>query len=189
MPTGAVLSNVAETVFNKGYMYGTRKPDGTTSGAGVTDAITFGALQNISIDMDLGYVELTGPESLLPVGVGVGSKTVNGSFEAGVITPEQFTMAIGGLMSYAAGPPAKTTYTELVEGEPQPFDIHFVSAPSNPDFEVFLYNCLCNKWNIVKADNRTWILSNGTFRAYGQSASDGGVLFKVIKPGQLNTAS
>lgn len=181
MATNAVLSNLDGTVFNKGYLYGTIH--GHTA-----DTIAFGALQNVAINHAFTFAELDGPESLQPIGVGLKSETLDGSWEFGVVTPEQYIMALGGHMTYDAGTDV-TTYTKKVNEEPVPFDIHFKSAPSSPDMEVYVYNCLSNSWNVAKADNRGWMLGNGSFRAYGQTVADGEKLFTVLKQGDQTNAS
>jgi hypothetical protein len=181
MAQGAVLSNLDGIVFNKGYMYGTIEGHGS-------DLIAFGALQNVAINHAFTFAELDGPESLSPLGVGLKSETLDGSWEYGVVTPEQFVMAMGGHETYNAGT-AHTTYTKLVNEEPSPFNLHFTSAPANPDMEVFLYRCLSNTWNVVRADNRGWVMGSGNFRCYGQAIADGGKLFEIIKPGDLTNAS
>lgn len=178
---GTVLANLDGLVFNKGFMYGTRS-------GGSTDAIAFGALQSIRLNHTFQKVELRGPESLSPLGVGIGSEQLSGSFESGVVTPEQFVMAMGGSMSYDAGTD-KTTYTKTVDQEPRPFNLHFQSQAANPDVEIQLYNCVSADWNVFSGQNRTFSLGGGGFDVYGQAAADGGVLFTMVKPGNLTNSS
>lgn len=181
MAQGAVLSNQDNIVFNKGYLYGTL--DG-----GAADGVEFGVLQRVSFNMAIELAELSGPESLSPVGVGVRSKNLTGSYESGVVHPEQFTMALGGTMAYDVGTDT-TTYTELVDDEPGPFDIHFKSHPTVPDVELRFYNCVASQWRIFEGANREWNVASGSFRVYGQNTADGSRLYTLTKPGHLNTSS
>jgi hypothetical protein len=176
---GAVISNLDGLTFNKGYMFATRQ-------GGTTDAVAYGALQNTSLDHAWGMAELSGPESLAPLGVGVKTETLSGSFEQGVISPEQFIIAMGGSMAFDG---TNTVYTKLVEQEPQPFDLHFESDSSGvPDIDLKLYNCLMPDMSL-KADNRAFVLSSGKFSVYGQSVANGGKLFTMTKPGNLTNSS
>jgi hypothetical protein len=180
----AVLENLGQISWNKGYMYGTDQGGGT-------NAIGFGALQNVSVTHTKTFAELNGPESLAPLGVGIKGEEVSGSWEYGVISPEQYQMAHGGDMAYDAGTNT-TTYTKKVEDEPTPFDLEMWSDAANPSLKVHLYNCLATSWNVVKAENRAWNLGMGNFRAYGQSIATYGSaakLYTVTRPGNLTNSS
>lgn len=177
---GTVLSNLDGIVFNKGFLYGSR------AGVG-NDGVAFGALQSVELSHQSQFVELDGPESLSPLGVGQKGETVGFNWEAGVLDPEQFTLLMGGSMSYNGGTGA-TTYTKTINQEANAFDVHFKSAAASPDLEVYLYNCLCADWNI-RADNRGFFLGRGQARAYGQSTANGGKLWDIIKPGNSSNAS
>lgn len=176
---GTVVSNLDELVFNKGYMYATRS-------GGATDAIAFGALQNVSLSHEFGYAEISGPESLTPLGVGISSETLSGSFDHGVIHPEQLVAAIGGSMAVSG---QDTIYTKLRDQEPAAFDLHFESGVSGrDDMDLMLYNCLMPSWSL-RADNRTFVIGSGSFRVYGQTTANGARLFTLTKPGNLTNAS
>ena len=180
MAQQGVLTNLDGLVWNKGYVYGTR--DG-----GTTDAIQFGALQNIRISHSFTKAEISGPESLSPLGVGIVSEQLTGTFSFGVITPEQFFMALGGGLSYSGGDD-ETTYTKLVNEEPKPYNLRCPSElGSSPGFEAQFFRCVTDTWNIQSADNRAWMIGEGGFRVYGEA--NGGRLFIVTKPGSLINAS
>lgn len=178
MPQQGVLTNIDGLVWNKGQMYGTRT-------GGVADAIQFGALQNVRVSHSFQKAEITGPESLSPLGVGIVSENVTGTFSFGVITPEQFYMAIGGGLSYIGGGTDETTYTKLVNEEPTSYDLRCVSetGTNSPGIEASFFRCVTDSWNIISGDNRAWMLGEGGFRVYGEA--NGGRLFTVTKPGSL----
>lgn len=176
---GTVISNLDGLVFNKGYMYGTRQ-------SGTTDAIAWGALQNVSLSHEFTTVEMRGPEALPPLAVGIAEENLTGTFDAGVIHPEQLVAALGGSMVVSG---SDTVYTKLVNQEPLPFNLHFESGVSgNDDMDLLLYNCLMPTWSL-RADNRGFAIGSSSFKVYGQAVSDGGVLFKMTKPGDLTNAS
>lgn len=180
MPQQGVLTNLDGLVWNKGYCYGTRS-------GGNTDAIGFGALQNIRISHTFQKAEINGPESLSPLGVGIVSENVSGSWSYGVITPEQFYMALGGGLSYS-GVTDRTLFTKLVNEEPKPFDLHCVSeAGSSPGYEAYFFRCVADSWNLQTADNRAWMLGESNFRCYGEA--NGGRLFTVSTPGNTTNLS
>lgn len=181
--TGTVLSNLDNLVFNKGFMYGT-----ITGNA--SDAIAFGALQNVRMTHTFTKVEIRGPESLSPLGVGISEENLTGTWEYGVAHPEQFIMFLGGSIAYNAGT-GRTTYTKTINQEPGTFNLHFVSqSGANPDVEIYLYRCVVEgAVNIQNAENRAFTLGSGGFRCYGQAASDGGVLFTYSRPGDLTNSS
>ena len=180
MAQQGVLTNLDGLVWNKGYMYGTRS-------GGVGDAIGFGALNSVTVSHSLQKVEISGPESLSPLGVGIQSETLTGTYTNGVITPEQYFMALGGNLTYNAGTD-RTLYTKLVNEEPKPFDIHLVSEDgAAPQMEVYLFRCVVDSWKIYGGDNRAWTMGEGGFRVYGEA--NGGRLFTVSKPGNLINAS
>lgn len=177
--SGTVISNLDGVIFNKGYMYGTR--DG-----GTADAIAFGALQDVELTHGYTEVPLSGPESLSPLAVGIGEENLSGTFSAGVIVPEQLIMLIGGSQVVNGD---YTDYTKKVEEEPLPFDLHFESGVAGvDDLDLVLYRCLCPSWSI-RAGNRSFFIGSSSFRVYGQASADGGVLFKLIKPGNLTMSS
>lgn len=180
---GAVLANIDGLVFAKGRMYGTIQGHGQ-------DQIEFGALGNVSITHAFTFAEQSGPESLSPLGVGVKDERLTGKWDYGVLTPEQFIMAMGGGQSYNAGT-NRTSYSKNVADEPQPFDLHFLSGPTlaQSDLELYFYRCLADSWNIVNADNRAFSMGSGNFRCYGQDPGSGGVLFYITKPGNLTNSS
>lgn len=178
MAQQGVLTNLNELVWNKGYLYGTRS-------GGASNAIQFGALQNIKVNHTFQKVEIEGPESLAPLGVGIKSETVTGTFSYGVITPEQYFMALGGGLSYDG---TRTTFTKLVNEEPKPFDLYCQSeAGTTPGMDVTLYRCVADNWNIYSGDNRAWLVGEGGFRVYGEA--NGGRLFTISKPGDMTNAS
>lgn len=180
MPQQGVLTNLSNQVFAKGYLYGTRS-------GGTTDAIQFGALQNVRFNDAFQKVEQSGPESLSPVGVGIQSETLTGTYSHGVITAEQFFMAYGGNMSYNAGT-ARTTYTKLVNEEPKAFDLRLDSEDqgSSSQMQIRVFNCVADGWS-MNFDNRVWVQPEGSFRVYGESG--GGRLWTVSFPGDMTNAS
>lgn len=176
---GAVLTNLDLLVFNKGYLYG-------TGGSGNADAIAWGALQEVTLNHEFSFAEISGPEALPPLGVGVVTETLTGSFRHGVISPEQFITANGGLAVYNA---PDTVYTKLTSQEPVPFDLHFESGPSGlDDLDLVLYRCLMNSWSLTMTD-KAFVIGAGNFRVYGQATNAGAVLFKYTVPGNQTTAS
>lgn len=178
-PSGTVIANLDNVVFSKGYMYGTIQ--GHTA-----DAIAFGALQDVEFTHTFDTVDLNGPESLSPVATGIGGENLSGTFSNGVIHPEQLVMLLGGTEVVNG---AYTDYVKLVEQEPLPFDLHFESGVTGlDDLDLVLYRCLCPSWSI-RAGNRQFMIGSSSFRVYGQAAADGGVLFKLIKPGNLTSSS
>lgn len=175
-----VLTNITGAIFNVGYMSGTRS-------GGVTNAIQFGALQNVELNVAYQNATLTGPESLSPLGVGTQSETLTGTFTNGVVTVEQFFMACGGQMSYD-GATNRTTWTKLVNQERKSFDLELVSeAGADPAMKVNVYRCVADNWKIYGGDNRTWNLGSGGFTVYGEA--DGGRLVTISMPGSLHNAS
>lgn len=184
MAQQGVLTNLDGLVWNKGYCYGTRS-------GGVADAIGFGALQSISCSHTFNKVELSGPEALSPLGAGIGSEQLTVSFESGVVTPEQFLMALGGAQAYDAGT-GLTTYSKLVNDEPRPFDLKIQTDTISPEITLTLFNCVADSWNILNSQNRNWVLGGGSARVYGQSVTTYGSaakLFTWAKPGNLTNAS
>jgi hypothetical protein len=180
MPQQGVLTNLDELVWNRGYMYGTRA-------SGNTDAIGFGALQEVTVEYANTKAEVNGPESLSPLGVGIVSESVTGRFSSGVITPEQAFMALGGGLSYSGGSD-RTTFTKLVNEEQKAFDLHLVSEPGlTPALEVYLFRCCADSWRLYGGANRSWMMNEGAFRAYGEA--NGGRLFTQSKPGNMLNAS
>jgi hypothetical protein len=177
MAQQGVLTNITGAVFHKGYAYGTRS-------GGMTDAIAFAALQNISLNDSLTKVLMRGPESLAPLGVGIGEETLTGTFEWGVITPEQYFSAIGGNLSYDS---VNTTYTKLVNEEPKPFNLKVQTDITNPEITVTLFNCIVDTWKVLDAKQREWIMGGGTFTVYGEA--NGGRLFTMSRPGDYTNAS
>ncbi len=179
-PQGTVLSNLDNTVFNKGYVYGTRY-------GGSADPIEFGALQNVRFADAFSKAMLRGPESLSALAVGITEENLTFTYSYGVLLPEQLIMALGGSQSYDAGT-GRTTYTKLVNQEPQPFDLHFKSGPeASPDLECRFYRCVVDNWNIVNADNRAFSLGEGSGTVHGEA--NGGRLFTYSKPGDLTNSS
>lgn len=172
------LTNLNGLVFNKGYMNAVR--------SGGTNNIEFGALQNIEVSHSFTDVELMGPESLSPLGVGTASEELSGSFECGVITPEQFFAVLGGNLTYNGGSDL-TTYTKLVNEERKPFDLTCQTDANNPEITLTMYRCLARRWNVLRAQNRQWVLGGGEFRCYGEA--NGGRLYTWAKPGNLVNAS
>lgn len=180
MAQQGVLTNLDGLVFNKGYMYGTRS-------GGATNAIQFGALQNVKVTHTLQKVEVEGPESLSPLGVGIKGETVSGTFGFAVITPEQYFMALGGGLSYDGGAD-RTSYTKLVNEEPKPYDLYCKSENDpSPGLDVTFYRCVTDSWNLISADNRAWMMGDGGFRCYGEANS--GRLYVISKAGSLINAS
>ncbi len=178
--TQGVIQNIANSTFNKAFCYG------TISGH-VANAIQFAALQDVDVSHTFSMVELKGPESLSPLGVGISEESVTGTFSFGVAIPEQFVMALGGSMSYNAGTDV-TLYTKRVNEEPLPFNLQCVSdGGTNPNITLNLYNCLTNSWKIFKGGNRAWNIGDGTFRCYGQSG--GGSLMDYSMPGNQTNSS
>ncbi len=180
MPQQGILTNLDQLVWNKGFLYGTREGGGN-------DSIGFGALQNVMINHTIQKVEIEGPESLSPLGVGEKGETLTGTFSFGVVTPEQMYMAIGGNLSYDAGT-NRTTMTKLVNEEAKPFDVHLVSeGGASPEVDVRLFRCIADNWRIFGGDNRTWSIGEGGFRCYGEA--NGGRLFTYSRPGNLTSSS
>jgi hypothetical protein len=176
--TQGILTNIDGLVFQRGYMFGTRS-------GGNTDAIGFGALNNVNIQHAITKVEINGPESLSPLGVGIQGETLTGSYTNGVVTPEQYFMALGGNLTYNG---TVTTFTKLVNEEPRPFDIHLKSEDlATPEMEIYLFRCVVDNWKIYGGDNRSYSMGEGSFRCYGEA--NGGRLFTVSKPGSLINAS
>lgn len=176
----ATIENLSNIKWNKGYLYGTR--DG-----GTTDAIQFGALQSIDINHSIEWADLRGPESFGIIGRGEVSETISGTFEYGVLTPEQYFMALGGNLTYDGGA-NETTYTKLVNEEARLFNLRCVSdADNSPGMEVTLYRCTADSWRIMSAANRAWILGQGGFTVAGEA--NGGRLYTVTMPGNLVNAS
>lgn len=172
----ATLENLSNIKWNKGYLFGSR--DG-----GNANAIGFGALQSVDINHTIEWAILRGPESLGVLGRGQVSETISGTFEYGVITPEQFYMALGGGMAYDGGTDT-TIFTKLVNEEARPFDIEVVSEPgSTPGMKVHLFRCTATSWRVMNAANRAWILGQGGFEVNGEA--NGGRLFTVTMPGSL----
>jgi hypothetical protein len=179
MPAEIPISNLNNIVWNRGFLNATRK-------SGTNDAIGFGALQNIRLSHTFEYEELYGPESLSPLGVGTKRENLSGSFENGVIDPEQFYAAMGGQLAYSAIT-NRTTWTKGVNDEPKYFDLHYVSDDTaTPDVEIFVKRCLSNDWNIIgPGENRSFLIGGGSFKAFG----DGTTLFTVSRPGNFTNAS
>jgi hypothetical protein len=179
---GAVIGNLNEIVFNKGYMFATRQ-------GGAADAIGFGALQDVALSHEFATSEIMGPESLAPLGVGITAEGLTGTYSCGVLHPEQLVALMGGSIVVNG---ANTDYTKLVEEQPLPFDLHFESGPSPlDDVDIVLYNCLCPTWSITFTD-RAWAIQNGSFKVYGQNRSTYGSaakLFVMSKPGNLTNSS
>lgn len=180
MPQQGVLTNLNNQVFSKAYLYGSRS-------GGVTDAIQFGALQRVQFSHTFTKVEQNGPESLSPLGVAIGAETLTGTYQAGVITAEQFFMAYGGNMSYSGGT-QRTTYTKLVNEEPKAFDLRIDSEDqgSNSQMQIRVFNCVADGWT-MSLENRTWVQPEGSFRVYGESG--GGRLYTFSFPGDLTNQS
>lgn len=180
MPQQGVLTNLDGLLWNKGYVYGTRA-------SGVTDAIQFGALQSIRLAHSIQKAEIRGPESLSSLGIGEVSETLTGTFSWGVIRPEQFFMAIGGNLTYDGGTD-RTTYTKLVNEEIKTFDMRCVTEDAaSPGMQVTLYRCTTDNWNVLSAENRSWVMGEGGFTVHGEA--NGGRLFTVSMPGSLINAS
>lgn len=181
MPQQGTLTNIDGLVWNKGKLYGTRT-------GGTTDAIQFGALQRVSIQHSIQWADIRGPESLSILGRGQVSETLTGTFAFGVVTPEQYYMALGGGLSYDGGAD-ETTYTKLVNEEARSFNVHCVSeeGTTSPGMDVTLYRCTADSWNIMVAENRSWVIGEGGFTCHGEANS--GRLFTSTFPGNLVNAS
>lgn len=176
---GTVLTNISETVFSKTFMYGTR-PGGTQ------DAVEFGALQNVRLSNSLAKALLRGPEALPPLAMGITEENYTGSFQFGVVLPDQFIMLNGGSQTYDAGT-GRTTYTKLVNQEPGPFNLKCKSDSSaTPDLEINLFRCVMDSWE-MSMENRNFVLPSGNFTVYGEAS--GGRLYTISKPGDLTNAS
>lgn len=180
--SGAVLTNLDGLTFQKGYIYLTRE-------GGTADAVGFGALQNINLSHTFAFSELSGPESLSPLGVGIQSESLTGTWDYGVITPEQFLTLIGGSQVFST---PNTVYTKLVNEEPLPFDLHFESGVSgSDDMDLYLYRCLSDSVSL-RGENRTFSIGSGSFRCYGQDVTTYGAnakLFTFTRPGNLTNSS
>src|SRR4051794_32585366 len=110
MPGGLVLQNLNGLRFVKGFLFATPyASDGVTPHT--SDALSHGALQDISIEHSYGLVKLMGPESLAPLGVGISEETLTFAAKQGVVGTEHFATYIGGNESFSAG---VTTYTKRV---------------------------------------------------------------------------
>jgi hypothetical protein len=180
VPQQGTLTNIDGLKWNKGKLFGTRS-------GGNTDAIQFGALQSVELNHTIEWADIRGPESLSILGRGQVSETLTGTFECGVITPEQYFMALGGNLTYDAGAD-ETTYTKLVNEEAGLFNVHCVSEDGNsPGMDVTVYRCTADNWRIYGGANRAWMLGGGGFTAHGEANS--GRLFTVTMPGSLINAS
>lgn len=180
MPQQGTLTNISGLVWNKGYLYGTRS-------GGNTDAIQFGALQSVELNMSVQWADIRGPESLSILGRGQVSETLTGTFECGVIAPEQYFMALGGNLTYS-GADDETTYTKLVNEEAGLFNVHCVSELGNsPGMDVTVYRCTADSWKIYGGANRSWNMGGGSFTAHGEA--NGGRLYTVTMPGSLINSS
>ena len=177
MAQQGVLTNITGAVFNKGYMFGTRS-------GGTTDAIAFGALQSIKLSNALSKAIMRGPESLAPLGVGISEETLTGTFQCGVVTPEQYFMGLGGNLTYDGN---NTTYTKLVNEEPKTYNLKIQTDIMNPEITVTLFNCITDNWQVLSADNRQWVMGEGGFTVYGEA--NGGRLFTMTRPGDWTNAS
>lgn len=180
MPQQGVLTNLSNQVFSRAYLYGSRS-------GGASAAIQFGALQRVQFNHTFTKVEQNGPESLSPVGVAIGAETLTGSYQAGVITAEQFFMAYGGNMTYNAGT-ARTTFTKNVNEEPKAFDLRIDSEDqgSSSQMQITVFNCVADGWT-MSLENRQWVQPEGSFRVYGESG--GGRLYTISFPGDMTNAS
>lgn len=180
MPQQGTLTNIDGLKWNKGKLFGTRS-------GGATDAIQFGALQSVELSHTIQWADIRGPESLSILGRGEVSETLTGTFECGVITPEQYFMALGGGLAYAAGSDT-TTYTKLVNEEASLFNVRCVSEDGvGPAMEVTCYRCTADNWKIYGGNNRAWMLGGGGFTVNGEA--NGGRLFTISMPGNLVNSS
>jgi len=179
MPTQqGVLTNLDGLVFAKGFMYG------TISGH-AADAIAFGALQGVRLSHSFTFEDIYGPESLALLGRGVKTENLSGSWNNGVVSPEQLIQLIGGGQAYNAGTDT-TTFTKYVNQEPLPFDLKINSDLNNPEMQIILYRCTSPGFNIA-LENRTWVMGDGSFDVAGEA--NGGRLFSVSKAGNQTNSS
>lgn len=173
-----VLTNLNGLAFNKGYMYG------TISGK-AADAIGFGALQGIKLSHAFTFADVYGPESLALLGRGVSRESLSGTWNNGVITPEQLIMLTGGGQAYNAGADT-TTFSKYVNQEPLPFDLKIDSDLTNYEIEIVLYRCTAPSFNI-SMENRSWVMGDGSFEVAGEA--NGGRLWTYTRPGNLTNSS
>lgn len=169
----AVFSNINNTTFWKGFIYGTIQGD-------PADSVRFGALQNVTLNHEWGLAQLRGPEALPPLAVGVTEENVTGTAEHATILASQARMITGATISVVSG---NTRVRKASNTEPIPFDIHLESPDQGADIQVDLYRCLANTWQILRADTRAWMMSNFAFQAYGKAISGTHVLFDITLPG------
>lgn len=176
------ISNLDGLVFMKGFAYASR-------GAGFQDTIGMAALQECSIQHSYSYAEARGPESLQPLGVGVTEEMLTGSIRHMVFNTEQLVVFLGGTASYSGGT-GKTTFTKLIDQEPNPFNLRLKTPEDGSDMEILVYQCLCQNQPIIEGSaNRDWKVFGVDWRAYGQSTSGGKKLFEVIVQGNQTGSS
>lgn len=182
MPAAVPISNIDGLIFMKGFAYASRI-------GGVSDAIPMAALQECSIQHGFDLVEARGPESLQPIGVGIGGESLTGTIRHMVLAAEQLLVFGGGSMAYSGGT-GKTTYTKLTDEEPTPFNLHLATPVDGSDMEVFVYNCLATGQPIIDGGaNREFKTFGIDWRAYGQTTAQGKKLYQVVLPGNATGTS
>jgi hypothetical protein len=184
MPNGMVIQNLDGLQFWKGFIFGT-----INSGGETPDGISFGALQNISLNHEFGIAQMRGPESLAALGVGITEENLTGSARAGVLRPAQLKMLFGGIVTTAGG---RTTYKKPVNAEPAPFHLHCMSPGSGINLEILLYNCIATTVPIIDgADNRAFVIMGMDFMVTGKllSGDTEATLFEMIFPGNLTASN
>lgn len=176
------IQNLDGMVFMKGFAYASR-------GTGFSDSITMAALQECSVSHSYAFAEARGPESLQPLGVGITDEVLSGSIRHMVLNAEQFEVFIGGTSSYSGGT-GKTTFTKLIDQEPNKFNLRLRTPEDGTDMEVLIYGCLATNHNVVDGSaNREWKVFGVDWRAYGQSMTGGKKLFEVLLPGNQTGSS
>ena len=186
MPGGMVIQNLNGLRFVKGFLFATPyNADGVTAHA--ADAVSHGALQDISISHTLGVTKLMGPESLAPLGVGITEETLTFEAKFGVIGTEHFATYIGGDSVVSGG---DTTYTKYVNQEPQKCDMHLKTPSDGSDMQVYLFGCVIEKCNIItNVANRGFHIGDISGQVYGEGAASSSRLFSVVMTGNHTLSS
>lgn len=138
-----------------------------TSASGTSDAILFGVLQDLTIDIQNALEELMGPTQNTAVSVARKDVKVTGTFSTGSFDLGLAKQCVGGTLSVTGG------ITKLVGGmndDLPKFDIHAYSgatgatAANSCDFK--LYGCVASNYKTTLKLN-TMQITDGTLHAYG----------------------
>lgn len=186
MAGGGVINALQGSKFFKGFMYGS-----ILGGAGEpVKGVRFGALQSITISHEFGKAELRGPEQLPPLGVGITQENLTGTAEFASILAPQAKMLTGCDVSFDG---TNTILNKNSNAEPKPFDLDLetpdTSTGAAADWKMTIYNCLAGTYQMIRADNRAWGMSNFGFSAYGRSVNGVPTLWREILPGNQTDSS